>query len=331
MTEPAQAGRGPEGTQGTRGGRAAAHVADQEWQAFERRLAQAIGRMDIESVLVLELPADSAGGRGYIQFARWASEGTVRGVRAEAVGSGNLAATRPLAPAQLARLRRLGWRAPRRTDQVCRNHVREWPEPAPAGEVAALAVATLRQVYGARRPDELRSRYALFGTGATADLGLGLPDIPEEPGRHPAGASFDDLQGVIETGLRDWCGVTELPVDEDGDYLVPVDGGAIVYVRILDGAPATAGVFSVLAVGIPPSPALYLALNDINTRIRFGRAWWQDGRITLGIELSGLGLAADQVGHACIELACMASVLDDDLHGRFGGRMAPGAGPALVN
>jgi hypothetical protein len=288
--------------------------------------------MDIESFLILELPADAAGCRGYVQFARWASEGMVRGVRAEAVGSGNLASTRPLTPVQLSRLRRLGWRAPRQSDHACRNHWREWPDPAPAAQVAAAAVAVLREVYGVARPDELRSRYQLFGTGATADLGLGLPPIAEDrPGSRGSGPSFDELESAVEAGLKAFCGVTELPVDGDGDRLVPVDGGAMVYVRLLDGRPPTAAVFSVLAVGIPPSPALFLALNDINTRLRFGRAWWEDGRITLGAELSGLGLTGEQVGHACVELARMASVLDDDLHGRFGGRMAPGAGPALAN
>jgi hypothetical protein len=247
------------------------------------------------------------------------------------VGSGNLASTRPLAPAQLARLRRLGWRAPRKSDRACRNHWREWPEPAPVAQVAASAVTTLREVYGVAGPDELRARYQLFESGATADLGLGLAPIPDSGCARSADSAFDELESVVEAGLKAFCGVTELPVDGDGDRLVPVDGGAMVYVRLLDGRPPTAAVFSVLAVGIPPSPALFLALNDINTRLRFGRAWWEDGRITVGAELSGLRLTGEQVGHACVELARMASVLDDDLHGRFGGRMAPGAGPALAN
>ena len=329
MAESAQTGCGPEGAGAVR---VAARDADEAWAAFEGRLARAIARMDIESFLILELPEDAAGRRGYVQFARWAQEGTVQGVRAEAVGSGNLASTRPLAPAQLSRLRRLGWRAPRPADHACRNHWRDWPEPAPADQVAAVAVATLRAVYGVGRPDELQARYALFGTGATADLGLGLAPIPDRrPGPREADPSFAELEAAVETGLKAWCGLKELPVDDDGDYLVPVDGGALVYVRLVDGRPPVAAVFSVIAAGVPPSPALYVVLNDVNSRLRFGRAWWADGRITLGAELSGLGLTGDQLGHACVELARMAAVLDDDVHGRFGGRMAPGAGPALAN
>ena len=325
----AQAGRGPQGTEGARPGDREGVAA---WEAFEARLAHAIGRMEIESFLILELPPDAAGVRGYVQFARWAKDGTVRGVRAEASGSDYLAATRPLTPAQLSRLRRLGWRSPRTSAHKCRNHWREWPAPAPAAEVASVAAATLREVYGVALPGQLRARYQLFGTGATADLGLGLgPIVDERPDPRGGDPSFDELRLVVEAGLRAWCGDRGLGVDDDGDYRIPADGGVQVYVRLLDGVPPVAAVFSMLAVGIPASPALFLALNAINARLRFGRAWWEDGRITLGAELSGLGRTGDQVGHACVELARMASVLDDDLHGRFGGRMAPGAGPALTN
>lgn len=329
MTESAPTGCGPEGTESPRPGAGEGAAA---WEAFEARLVRAIGKMDIESFLILELPPDDAGARGYVQFARWAREGTVRGVRAEASGSDYFAATRPLTPAQLSRLRRLGWRSPRSSDGTCRNHWREWPEPAPAAEVASVAAATLREVYGVGLPGQLRALYRLFGTGATADLGLGLQPIADErPSGRGGDRSFGELRASVEAGLKAWCGDRGLMVDGDGDYGVPVDGGAQVYVRLLDGAPPVAAVFSVLAVGIPESPALFLALNAINTRLRFGRAWWEDGRITLGAELSGLGLTGEQVGHACVELARMAAVLDDDLHGRFGGRMAPGAGPALAN
>lgn len=48
-------------------------------------------------------------------------------------------------------------------------------------------------------------------------------------------------------------------------------GSALTDVQVLDGVPRPVLIFSPILHGIGASPALFEALNEINTRIRFGR------------------------------------------------------------
>ena len=302
------------------------------WDEFTRRLADGLGKMAVESFLILELPSDEAGGRAYVQFAHWAHDDGSGGLRAEAVGSEYLPETRPLTPVQEERLDALAWQRPS-PDAKGRNFHREWPVPAPCVDVAAVVARTLREVYGVAEPSELRFRYASFESAEIADLDLGLEPVAPapRPRSKPAKALTNgQLAPLVEEGLRLWLGVERLERDEDGDYPIPV-GSAMVYVRVGDDRLPLVAVFASILTDIDESPSLFAALNDINRRIRFARAFWAARTIVVATELAAVDVTAEQISFACMQLGCLADHLDDVLHGRFGGGFAFAGRSQLMN
>lgn len=294
-----------------------------DWEAFEARLSAGLGRMAVESFLILALPEDEAGGRAYVQFAHWEDADGSTGLRAEAVGSDNLPDTRPLTPVQEERLDALAWEKPA-AGETCRNFHRAWPTPAPCGEVASLVTETLREVYGVAAPDELQYRYASFESTEVDDLGLGLaPVAPTPRPRHKPlrPQASGQLAPIVEEGLRDWLGAERLERDEDGDYAIPV-GSALVFVRVGDDRMPMVGIFSSILTEVEATPGLFTALNDINRRIRFARAFWVAGTIVVATELAAVDISAQQISFTCSQLGSLADHLDDVLHGRFGGGIA---------
>ncbi len=289
--------------------------------------------MAVESFLILSLPSDEAGLRAYVQFAHWGNDdGSSAGLRVEAVGSGNMPATRPLTPVQEERLGSLEWEGPA-DDRGGRNFVREWPMPAPFVEVAALVTRTLREVYGITDPTDLRFRYSSFEGTDVEDIDLGL-EIDERPARptskppmRPAAAG---LAPLVEDGLRRLLGVDRLERDADGDYPIAV-GSALMFVRLIDGRPPMVGVFSPILGDIDEGPGLFAALNDVNRRIHYARAFWVARQVIIAIELPAVDITADQIAFACVQLGSLADHLDNVLHGRFGGAFTFEVPPPLLN
>jgi hypothetical protein len=76
---------------------------------------------------------------------------------------------------------------------------------------------------------------------------------------------------------------------------------------------------------------LYAALNDVNRRIRFARAFWVARTIVIATELPAVDVTADQIAFACLQLGNLADRLDDLLHGPFGGGVAFEGGSLLVH
>lgn len=304
------------------------------WDEFERRLATALERMAADTFLVITQPSAKGGTGYYVQFARAVgSESPEPVLRAEAVGNEHLQAATALTPAQLRRLGRLGWKRPTPADKG-RNFTRRWPVPAPYGEVARVAVVTLRDVYGIDEPARLRYVYQSFGRGDVGRLDLGIDPAPAPrspgPSRRRAGRAAEELRPTIERALKRWLRQDELVRDEDGDYPVRL-GSALMYVRLADGVPPVVRIFSLVLRDVPESPALLEALNSANARIRLGRAFWAGGNVYIACELVATGITADQVAIACTELANLADHLDDGFHGRFGGALMFEAPAGRVN
>lgn len=299
---------------------------DAAWSEFRGRLATAIERMPAESYLVLTTAPDAEGHARYVQFARGAS-----GLRAEAVSSHFLPAG-VLSPGHETRLRDLGWEAPP-PDGPGRNFHRDWPWPAPAAVIADLTVATLRTVYEVAAPSDLQYVHESFAHEPVESPDLGIAERPKtpQPARKPwRTRAVNDLGPLVEDGLRRWLGVEDLVRDDDGDYPCRV-GSAMVYIRLVDGVPPVVVVFSPILRDIAESPELVAALNEVNSRIRFGRVFWAERTVLAATELTAVDITADQVALACLELGNLADVLDGVLHGRFGGRPMFESTPKLMN
>jgi hypothetical protein len=219
--------------------------------------------------------------------------------------------------------------------------VREWEEPVPFKEVAAIAVQTLREVYGATAPDDLRYRSGGFPAhhGPVPDPGLGIPpdrqasDFPAAvmvPGQTHPGPEPDEAEAALQTALAEFIAGASLVADSDGDIPIRV-GSALMFVRPVAGRPPLLQLFSPLVSGVDMTPALLDALNDINRRVLFGRVFWADREVVVSMELTSVGLTAAQIAFACVQLGNLADHLDDVLRGRFGGRTMFEVPKALMN
>jgi hypothetical protein len=295
------------------------------WAAFEARLTTALKAMGPATYLVVSLAGPPrAIASAYVQFA----QGGLLGFRAEAAGNQWLAPGRGTSEAQQERLAELGWQRPGSVPQG-RNWVREWEEPVPFAEVAAIAVRTLREVYGAAVPDALTYRIGGFPAhhGPVPDPELGIPrDRPsEEPAAavvgsrtHPA-PEPDEAVAALEAALTEFVSGADLVPDRDGDLPIRV-GSAMMFVRPVPGRPPLLQLFSPLVSDIDLTPALLDSLNDINRNIFFGRVFWAEREIVVSMELTAVGLSAKQIAFGCVQLGNLADHLDDVLRGRFGGR-----------
>lgn len=307
------------------------------WPAFETRLANALAALEHATYLVLSVPGDPrAGASAYVQFA----QGGLLGFRAEASGNQWLPAGHRLDPGQEERLGSLGWQHPGPGPQS-RNWVREWEQPVPFGDVAAMAVRTLREVYGATSPDDLRYRSGGFPAhhGAVRDPDLGIP--PDRPAAeappiavvgarsHPA-PEAGEAATELEAALAEFIAGADLVPDRDGDLPIRV-GSALMFVRPVPGVPPLLQLFSPLVTGVDMTPALLESLNDINRGILFGRVYWAERQVVVSMELTAVGITAKQIAFACVQLGNLADHLDDVLRGRYGGRTVFEVPKTLLN
>lgn len=305
-------------------------AAATSWDELAPALATTLAGMPTGSFLILiTAPAGELDSRYFVQFARVEETSFV----GEAVGNAHLRPEHWLTPAQEARLTELGWQAPREEPGVRRNFHREWAFPVAFEEVARLAARTLDEVYRVASPAELRYVYRrLTGGPAIEAPELGIapepprPAAPAAPGRPP----LADLRARVEAALRSLLGLEVLVRDAEGDYPIRV-GSALMYVRLLGGAPPLVQVFSPIVTDVAVTPALLGALNEINSRILFGRTFALAREVVIAMELTAVDITPDQIGFACVHLGNLADALDDELHGRFGGRTVFETRPRLLN
>jgi len=129
-----------------------------EWDQFAHELSRALRSLQAGHYLIIEMKGDPY----YVQFAAGGS----LGMRAEAVSNGHLDSEK-LSDKACARLLQLGWNAPTimpdRINDVRGSKGRGSPNffldievPVPYSSVANLAVNTLRQVFLATHPGQLR-------------------------------------------------------------------------------------------------------------------------------------------------------------------------------
>ena len=285
------------------------------WGEFEGRLASVLSQMAVDTYLVLSTPIDEGGSTYYVQFA----QGGRAGFLAEAVSNAHLAGNRAMSPAQEEQLGDLGWQSPAPRAKRDLNFSREWPMPVPWEEVVRLAMRTLREVYGIESPGELRYRRFAKGGPDFAEPDLGIraeaPGAPRQGGL-PGHPSLAELQPLVESALKAFLQVDELPRDKDGD--IPIRAGsAVVFVRTRDGTPPTVQIFSPIVRDIDGRPAVLQALNDVNSTISIGRVFWIARVIVVATEVAAVGITQDHLAFACLQLGGLADRLDDELRVRL--------------
>jgi len=282
-----------DGTAMTMGATAGAPAAG-GWEDFEARLAWSLRELPERAFLVVErdLP-DNPDGSHFVQLAR-----TRPGILAEAVSNLYLRGARRLDGDQDGRLAGLGWEAPRPRSKHRRNWRRTWDVPVPFTEVAALAVRTLREVYGAGSPSELRYLRFLRKGGPLPDPGLGIALLEPAAPAPREGAREEDDQVALGDALRKLDGATGLagPVDEEWTFAFD---GAKLRARPMGGPFALARVYSVVVRDVAPTPGLLHGLNAMNVKVIAGRVLWHDGAVIVAMDVP-----ARPVEQRALEFAC---------------------------
>lgn len=275
-----------------------------DWPGFVADLATTLVGLGPGESLVLEIVPEGgvAPSSYYVQFSTRSE-----GLRAEAVSNAFLPEPAQLRDADTERLEKLGWSAP--DGDVSPNFSKEWPAPVPYDEVADLAVAALRHIYGASTPGDVRTKRVAAET----------PGIAVAP---PQDATAESVRAEVEEAIHQVLGVEDLKGDENGWAPFEV-GSAAVYIRVY-GDPPVVQVLSPLLTGLAETPELLDAVNELNANLSFAKIVWTGDAIVASIEMFGAPFTPIHLSHAFAVVGALADDHDDQLQQRFGGRTALG-------
>lgn len=287
-----------------RGRKARVNERAEAWDALSARLAETLDCLEEGHFLVIKTRGTA---NHFVQFAA----AGVTGMRAEAVSNGFLSPGETLDHAAEVRLRRLGWRPPTDIGDGPVNWWRHYELPLPATRMASLALETLAKVYDVPHPDRLA--YIAFSRSGQEILlpGLGLA--------HEASSEKEpDLAQRVDAALRTWLGVDDVFRDEDGDAPIRC-GQAMYFVRVVREPPMVA-VFSPMLQDVGMTSGLVEAVNEINTDIRFARAFLTGGTVMVAAEVD----AGEGMESALVAASGAVGWLSDHwglrLQARFGGK-----------
>jgi hypothetical protein len=297
------------------------------WTRFTAAVAGALSVLDAGQCLVVSGKRRSS----WVHLV----VGAHGGVYAEAAANAWLKTRDTLDTTRLARLRELGWAEPAATREEVEeseetldrssNFSRNWGGPAPLAEVAALVTATLREVYGLRRPGQLE--YTAFGPGPREillpTLGIANAPLPDEESKHThepelvQPESREELFAAVIEALRSYTDLDDVAVDEDGD--IPLRyGSAVIFLRVGDDAPYVE-LFSPVLKGVEPSLELYKALNDLTGHHRQVGFFTTGGAVYASLDLIADPFVPDHLGAALAVLGRLCDDTGHDLQHRFGG------------
>jgi hypothetical protein len=300
------------------------------WAQFAAKLAGVLAGFEKDQTVVLALDPDARSHasleRSYFVALTAGEEGRLT---AEAVGNDALPADIRLHRETIERLIELGWDPPHSGEQTSFTRSLGEGEQEPA---ARLAIATLREAYGAPHPAFLR--YEAHGTGgARVELPrLGLrhvsDDAPWENGDRPAPAPSEPE--LLERVRRVVADVMDLELDSltvEEKNGIPVRAGtAMVYVRVR-GESLIIEVFSPMLLEVARTPQLLEKLNDINMRSSLVKTFLANEIVYGTVQLTGSDFDPAHLEHALRLMTSFAEDMDEKLQGDFGGR--PFFGEAL--
>lgn len=126
------------------------------------------------------------------------------------------------------------------------------------------------------------------------------------------------LLEFVLSALRDGMGMEPVRISEF-EFAVP-RGSSLTRVQVLS-EPESVRFWSVMVDGVPASPALFKALNDINARNRFGCTYWSKDQISIDHHLLPHGLSKEEIMTALHVLTSTADTLDHMLQQEFGGKI----------
>jgi Putative bacterial sensory transduction regulator len=132
---------------------------------------------------------------------------------------------------------------------------------------------------------------------------------------------LEALNAHVERLLKRATGIDELSSDDKGEWLGFPYGRVVVHVRVVDHEQPRAFIYGVIVTGIETKPELYEYLNEINSQIRYCRAYVQQGTVYFEIELLGEALDYDEFDNAMTSIADAGNHFGPLIVERFGGEL----------
>jgi hypothetical protein len=291
------------------------------WAELRTELAAALRHLELGAQLTLTLDP-TAGGTGDATYTVEFVIFDENVLHAEAVGNAALPPGHRLDRHAIADLVALGWSPPGVVDGTTDNFGLQVPT-ADAPTLAAIAVRTLREVYGTPHPAFLTySATALEGELEFPPLGAarrvpGTSSAAAPAAHDPSAPLPDRVRAVVSDLLA--RPVDELPVDADGDIAIR-SGSAMVFVRVTDDPPLVE-VSSPVLTEVRATQRLYERLSALTKTLPVGRLYLEDDTVWASVGVFGTDFQPTHLSTAIRVMTGLADVLDDRLQGDFGGKV----------
>ncbi|MCJ7832332.1 MAG: YbjN domain-containing protein [Actinobacteria bacterium] len=96
-------------------------------------------------------------------------------------------------------------------------------------------------------------------------------------------------------------------------------GSSLVVIRMMEATEPRLQVFSTVLHDVPISPELLAALNELNAKIAFAKAFWIEDDVLVATELLAEGLDTENIRNAVTAIGVASDHFDDELRAQFGG------------
>ncbi len=286
----------------------------QAWEQFTDRLAEVISVID-DGELTIGTLSHSSDPAPYLKFAVAAQRPGL--VLAEASSNARLGDAFQLSVEQLTAMEALGWQPPSVTGPIpSPNFTVQIPQDLSA-QIATLAVATLRDVFGVQHP-------VFLAPDQLAEILQGADPVKEEA----PSFDLDDLIAVTPTGHAhlDELVTAELtqlfghpPIrDDEGDLAIRV-GSTMVFVRPAADAEEVL-LFSALVHDVEGRSRAVEVLNDLNVETRHGRFALHRDRVFVTVSVLAHPFVPAHLHQALRMISDLADGIDDDLALKLRGR-----------
>lgn len=130
----------------------------------------------------------------------------------------------------------------------------------------------------------------------------------------------DATMAYVRDLLERLTGTRPTP-DDDGDIPVVLDGAQF-YVRVAGSTDPWVQVFSVAIAEVEPTLDLMGRINEINTNLRFARAFHVAGQVLFETEIWADDVNPANFHHACHNVSGATDAYAHALREQFGGRLA---------
>lgn len=304
---------------------------ERAWSRFQARLADHIADMSDDDVLVVSAEAavdeDDEGSAPYVQFCAWGE--TL--VRSEVSSNEYLADEVRMDDVATSTLEGLGWAAPtaRRDDEDPGEGSANFyldTERSQADRLAVMTCRAMREVFGVAHPAFLSAG----GLGEDDDPDLGIPvtsgvttePVVEAPAVFPR--DREHLVELVDQALTPYFGGE--PVHDEDDDIPVVSGSALVFVRVMERAPAIE-LFCRVVHGIADLDRASFEVSVLNRDESFLKFVLVDDSVMAYVHLPAYPFAPEHLRAMLSVMSGSVDRLDDDLARRVGARRTFEADP----